>query len=180
MDCTLYPLRPLTGYNVSIHVSDAGICGYVNYHVIMALIFGGAGVLAILFFLPCICSKTNLGIIAFFLCLAFGIEGLVLFIVFACLYLKNQFDVHPEQPIPSAYLVPDAPVIPGESVIPTGGRNNRVPTVRNTPEVVIVGDPSENADTARAIPFTGKMTRHGPIPIRLNVSCFFADRKHYT
>lgn len=179
MDCTLYPLRPLTGYNISIHVSDAGICGYVNYHVIMALIFGGAGVLAILFFLPCICSKTNLGIIAFFLCLAFGIEGLVLFIVFACLYLKNQFDVHPEQPIPSAYLVPDVPVISGE-VIPTGEWNNRVPTVRNTPEVVIVEDSSENANAARAFPLVGKMTRHGPIPIRLNVSCFFADRKHYT
>jgi len=144
----------------------------------MALIFGGAGVLAILFFLPCICSKTNLGIIAFFLCLAFGIEGLVLFIVFACLYLKNQFDVHPEQRIPSAYLVPGAPAIPtapampGEHAIPTAGPG--------IPEVVVVGDRSRAPDAERAFPLVGKMTRHGPIPIRLNVSCFFADRKHYT
>ena len=132
----------------------------------MALIFGGAGVLAIFFFLPCICSKTNLGIIVFFLCLAFGIEGLVLFIVFACLYLKNQFDVHPEQRIPSAYLVPGAPAIP------TAGPG--------IPEVVVVGDRSRAPDAERAFPLVGKMTRHGPIPIRLNVSCFFADRKHYT
>ena len=166
MNCSIYPVQSLLGYNVSMHVANDSVCGYANYHVAMAFGCGviALGVMLLQIFLSCCNVKTDLIILILFLCLACGFEGVVPFTFYVCWCRDDQADDTNEE---------------------TSSRSSScsvaVENARVAPDVEVVGGPGSSSNVPPAIVVvTEKMIRHGRIPIRPNTSWFLPNKRHST